>query len=71
MKNKKQDKMIKPIEDKIITNIKNLFEQEQVYYKPVRASNFHSNNYIEYNSNGDKNNTLSTKKYLRRLKKYF
>ena len=63
--------MIKPIEDKIITNIKNLFEQEQVYYKPVIARNFHSNKYIEYNSNGDKNNTLSTKKYLRRLKKYF
>lgn len=67
MKNKKQDKVIKPIEDRIITNIKNLFEQEQVYYKPVRASNFHSNKYIEYNSNCDKNKTLSTKKDLRKL----
>ena len=34
----------------MITDIKNLFEQEQEnYYKPVRAGNFYSNNYIEYN----------------------
>ena len=33
-----------------IRHIKNLFEhaEEENYYKPVRASNFWSNNYIEY-----------------------
>ena len=34
---------------------KNLFkhEEEENYYKPVRVSNFWSNNYIEYESNDD------------------
>ena len=58
---KPEDKMFKPIQDRIITNIKNLFEQEEVYSKPVRASDF------EYNSNGDRNKTLSTQKYLMKL----
>ena len=30
--------------------------------KPVRVNNFWSNNYIEYESNGDMNKTLSDKK---------
>ena len=48
----------KEIKDKILGDIKNLFEQEKEednYYKPVRASNFWSNKYIEYESNGDRN----------------
>ena len=36
----------------IIRNIKNLFEQQQQYYfKSVRVCNFHSVNYIKYESN--------------------
>ena len=30
-----------------------------MYYKPVRVSNFWSNNCIEYGSNDDRNKTLS------------
>ena len=32
-------------------------------YKPVRVGNFWSNNYIEYESNGERNKTLSIKEY--------
>ena len=34
-------------------------EEEKNYYKPVRVGNFWSNNYIEYESNGDRNKALS------------
>ena len=46
----------------MLRDIKNLFEhekEEENYYKPVRVSNFWSNNYIKYESNGDENKTLS------------
>ena len=53
-KQEKQDKIIKTIRDRIIRDIKNLFEQEEDYCKPVRVThNFHSNNYIKYESNGE------------------
>ena len=32
--------------------------------KSVKVSNFCDNNYIEYQSNGDSNKTLSVEKYL-------
>ena len=53
------------IKDKIIRDIKNLFEQKEDYYKPVRVVNFCSNNYIEHESNGDRNKTLPIEEYLR------
>ena len=34
--------------------------KKKKYYKPERASNFWSNNYIEYESNGYRKKTLST-----------
>ena len=45
----------------MVRDIKNLFkhEGEENYHKPVRVSNFWSNNYIEYQINGDRNKTLS------------
>ena len=39
-------KIIKGIEDRVITEVKNLFEQEEDYWKPVRVGNFYSNKYI-------------------------
>ena len=44
-----------------LRNIRNLFENEekQIYYKPIIVSNCWSNNYIEYESNGDRNKRLS------------
>ena len=36
--------MTKAIKGRIITDIKNLFEQEENYYKPVRVGNFYCSN---------------------------
>ena len=53
------EKETKAIKDRILRDIKSLFEhEEETYYKPVKVSNFLSNNYIEYESNGDRNKTL-------------
>ena len=34
------------------------------------SGGFHSNNYIEHESNGDRNNTLLIKEYLDKIKQY-
>ena len=54
----RQEKETKAIKDRILRDIKNLFEekQEENYYKPIRVRNFWSSFfYIEYGSNGEKN----------------
>ena len=52
-------KEIEAIKDRLIGDIRNLFEhEEEDYYKPVRVGNFWSNSFIEYESNGDKNKTI-------------
>ena len=51
----------------IIRDIKNLFRQEEDYYKLVIAGNFYRNSYIEYESNGDRNKTYQLKKILIKL----
>ena len=43
---------------------------EEDYYKPVRAGNFWSNNYIEHESNGDRNRMLSNEEYLIKIRPY-
>ena len=51
----------------------NLFEHEEKEncYKLVRVSNFWSNNYIEYDSNGNINKTLSIEEeYLNTIRTY-
>ena len=59
------------IKDRILRNIKNLFEHEEKnYYKPVRANNFWSNNYTEYKSKGDRNKTPSVEQYLNKVISY-
>ena len=40
------------------------------YDKPVRVRNFWSNNYIKYESNGDRNKTLSIEEYLNKIRQY-
>ena len=50
--------------DRIIRDIRTLFEQEDDYFKSKRASNFWNNNYIEYESNSDRNKKVSLKEYL-------
>ena len=53
-----QTKKKKVLKHRIIKDIKNLFEQQQEEdcYRPVRVGNFYSNNYIEYESNGQSEN---------------
>ena len=58
IRKRRQQKETKAIKDRILIYIKNFFEhekEEENYYKPVIVSNFWSNNYIEYKSNGDRN----------------
>ena len=67
------EKEIKANNDRILRNIKNLFEHEETeetYYKPVGVSNFWSNNYNEYESNSDKNKTLSVEEYPNKISPY-
>ena len=56
----------------MLSDIKNLFEheEEENCYKPVRISNYWSNNYIEYESNSDRNKTLSVEEYLKKISPY-
>ena len=58
--------------DVILRDIRNLFEneEEENYCKPVKVSNFWSNNYIEYEGNDDRNKTLSVEKYLNEIRTY-
>ena len=66
---KKGIKQKQIIEDRIIKDIRTLFEEgEEGYYKPKRVRNFWSNNYIEYEINRNKN--LSLKEHLNKVKPY-
>ena len=58
------------IKDGIIRDIKTLFEEEEDYYEPKRVNNFWNNNYIEYESNGDKGKNLSLDEYLDKIETY-
>ena len=59
----------KPKAIKVLRGIENISEHEEEkenYYKPVRVSNFWSNNYIKYESNSDRNKTLSVEENLKK-----
>ena len=43
---------------------------DEYYYKPIKANDAFNNNYIEYESKGDKNKTLSIKEYLNMIRPY-
>ena len=45
-------------------------EQEENYHKPVKVSNFWSNNYIGYESNGNRNKVLSVEEYCDKIRPY-
>ena len=66
------EKETKAIKDRILRDIKNLFEhkEEKNYYKSVIVNIFWSNNYIEYESDGDRNETLSVEEYLNKTSPY-
>ena len=58
-RSKETAKIIRAVKDRIIRDIKCLFEEEEDCYKPRRAGNFHGDIYIEYQNNGNRNKTLS------------
>ena len=63
---KKENKAIK---DRIIRDIRTLFKQkEKYYYIPIRVGNFWKNNYIKYESSGDRNKNLL--QYLDKILRY-
>ena len=45
-------------------------EEEENYCKPVRVNIFWTNSYAEYESNGDRNKTLSVEEYLNKVRPY-
>ena len=54
----------------MIRYTRTLFEQEEVNYVPKRVSSSWNNDYIEYESNGDKNSNLSLDEYLNKIEPY-
>ena len=62
---KKENEAIKDI---IIKDIRNLFKQEDNFYKPIRVANSWNNNWIKYESSGNRNKNLSVKGYLSEFK---
>ena len=65
---KKENKAIK---DQITSDTRNILELEnEDYYKSRRVGNFYNNNYIEYESNGDRDTNLSIEGYLNKIKPY-
>ena len=52
-----------------IRDIRSLFENEEDYYKPVKAVHFWSNNYTEYEGNV-RNKTLPVEEYLIKIISY-
>ena len=58
------------IKDRIIRDIRDLFEHGEDCYKPVRVGYFGGKNYINCESNGDKNKTLSVEEYLNKTRTY-
>ena len=68
---KKQSEENEEIKDRIIRDIRTLFEQEEKdNYKPIIVGNFQNNRYTEYESSGDRNKNLSVKEYLDKIKPY-
>ena len=60
------------IKDMILNYIINFSEteEEENYSKPVRVSNFWSNNYVEFESNSGTNEILSVEEYLNKIRSY-
>ena len=57
------------IKDRVLRNIRIFSESDKEDYdKPIRTGNDFNSNYIEYESIGDKDKTLSVKKYLHETK---
>ena len=51
--------------DRIIKDIRTLFEQEEEkgYYKPIRGGNFWNKNFLVSEKSSDRNKNVSVKRY--------
>lgn len=56
--------------ERVISDIRNLLDLQEDCYKPARVRSSWNNNYIKYDSNGDRNKTLSIEEYLDAMKPY-
>ena len=43
---------------------------DEYYFQPIKTNDAFNSNYIEYESKGDKNKTLSIKEYLNMIRPY-
>ena len=58
------------VKDRINRDIRTLFEQGDDCYKAVRVGNFWNNNYVKYQSYGDRNKSLSLEECLDKIRTY-
>ena len=58
-------------ENKIIRDLRALYEAKEDYYQPKKIKGAFDDDYIKYESNGDKDKTLSIEKYLNMIRPYF
>ena len=60
------------IKYKAIRDVRNLFDLsiDKDYYKPIRTNSAFNNNYIEYESKGDKDKILPIIEYLNMIRPY-
>ena len=64
--------IIEDIDYKRIKEIENLFNKinEEDYYEPIKTKHAFDDDYIEYESRGDKDNNLSSAEYLKKIRPY-
>ena len=63
----------KQIENNIVKDVRNIFRlKEEINDTAIKyiRKKYWSNNYIEYESNGDKSKTLSIEEYLNKIRLY-
>ena len=71
MKNLNRSEKNKGIKDRVLRDIRTLFESDKEdYYKPIRNGNAFSSNYIEYESNRNNDKILLIDDYLDKIEPY-
>ena len=61
----------KNIKNREWRDIRTLYgSDKEDHYKPIRTGNVFSSKYIEHESNGDKDKSLSIEKYLDKVRSY-
>ena len=69
----RQEKETKAITDRIPRDINDILgheEEKENYYKSMSVGYFRNNNYIEHESYGDRNKTISAEEYLNKIRPY-